>query len=186
MMQHFLETVSWWESTHKDLEIRNPIEWQDLQKKLFPTTMPQRVIWENLYDIVKILNMIDSISALNHMYYPSGGGMDLRGAKLGLEPETIELLIDDGYVELIKPKRLIFESFDSDAQWNYFRVETDELEPTGIKNVFRDREELIEIEPLNYISRYDWESDSYEGERPSTARLVLQRKVASEKQGNLR
>ena len=77
-MQNFYETVSWWKSSHKDLEIRNPIEWQDLQKRLFPTTMPQRVIWENLYDIAMILNMIGSTSYLNHMYYPSGGGMDLR------------------------------------------------------------------------------------------------------------
>lgn len=171
-MLHFYETVSWWKSAHKDLGIRNPIEWDNLQKELFPTTMPQRVIWGNLYDIVKILNMIGSTSYLNHMYYPSGGGLDLRGAKVGLEPDTIELIIGEDYIDLIKPKRLIFESFESDAQWNYFRIETHELEPTGIKSIFRQREELIEVEPLHYVSRWDWDSESYEGERPASARLV--------------
>jgi len=174
-IQHFLEILSWWVVAHKDLETRNPIEWQDLQKQLFPTTMPHRVIWENINDIVYILNLIGSTPALNHMFYPFGGGNDLGEAKLGLEPGTIELIIGTNYVELIKLKRLIFENFASDTQWNYFRIETDELEPTGIGYIYRDSEELIEIEPLNYIDSHYWDKSNYEGERPSSARLVHRR-----------
>ncbi len=172
-IQYFLETLSWWIDTQKDLKTRNPIEWKDLQQQLFPTAMPQRVIWENLKDIVHILDLIGSIRALNHMFYPSGGGMDLEGAKLGLEPHTIELVTDVNCIDLIKPKRLIFENFDTDAQWNYFRIETEELAPTGIRDVYRDCEELIEVEPLHYIDRSYWDEGYYEGERiPSSARLV--------------
>ena len=99
--------------------------------------------------------------------------MDLEGAKLGLEPHTIELIIDVNYVDLIKPKRLIFENFGTNAQWNYFRIETDELEPTGIRSVYRDYEALIEVGPLHYIDRSYWDEGYYEGERlPSNARLV--------------
>lgn len=172
-IQYFYETLSWWIATNKDLETRNPIEWQEIQSQLFPSAMPQRVIWENPKDIAYILNLIGSIAALNHMFYPSGGGMDLEGAKLGLEPNTIELIVDLRSVELIKPQRLIFENFNSDTQWNYFRLETDFLEPTGIGGVYRGSEELVEIEPLHYIDRVYWDEGRYDGEElPSTARLV--------------
>lgn len=172
-IQYFFEILTWWITARKDLETRNPIEWRDLQKQLFPTAMPQRVVWEDLDDIVHILNLIGSIPALNHMFYPAGGGMDLEGAKRGSEPNTIELIIDVNYVDLIKPKRLIFESFNTDAQWNYFRLETDKLEPTGIRDEHHGSEELVEIEPVHYIDRSYWDDGYYEGEKiPSSARLV--------------
>jgi len=172
-MRAFIERLDLWKELNNDWKKRNPIEWQELQKQLFPTAMPQRVIWENLNDIVYILNLIGSIRALNHMFYPTGGGMDLEGAKLGLEPNTIELIIDVNYADIVKPKRLIFESFNADTKWNYFRIETGELEPTKIRSVYKDSEELIEIEPLHYIDRSYWDEGYYDGERiPSSARLV--------------
>jgi serine/threonine-protein kinase len=172
-IKYFFETLTWWVSAHKDLETRNPIEWKDLQKQLFPSTMPQRVIWEDIDDIVYILNAIGSVTALNHMFYPSGGGMDLEGARLGSEDDTIELVIDVNYIDLIKPKRLIFENFGSDTLWNYFRIETEELSPTGIGGVYRDSEELVEIEPMHYINRSHWDNNDYGGEKlPPSSRLV--------------
>jgi serine/threonine protein kinase len=172
-MKYVLGILSWWVSAHKDLEVRNPVEWQDLQKQLFPTSMPQRVIWEDLNDIVYILNTVGSIIALNHMFYPEGGGMDLEGAKLGLEPDTVELVVDVESVELIKPKRLVFENFNSDTLWNYFRLEIEPLEPTGIGGVYRGSEELVEIEPLHYINRSYWDEGRYEDQSlPAGSRLV--------------
>jgi serine/threonine-protein kinase len=107
------------------------------------------------------------------MFYPSGGGMDLEGAKLGLEDNTVELVIDPNWVDLIKPRRLVFENFDTDTQWNYFRIENEELEPIDIENVYRDSEELVDIEPLHYIDRIYWDEGYYEGEKlPPSARLV--------------
>lgn len=173
-ISNFVETLSWWTVAYKDLATRNPIEWRELQTQLFPNTTPQRVIWENLSDIVYILNLIGSTPALNHMFYPSGGGMDLEGAKLGLEANTVELVVDLNCVDLIKPKRLIFENFDTDTQWNYFRIETEGLEPTEKGNIYFDYEELVEIEPLHYIDRVYWDYGYYEGEKlPLGARLVL-------------
>jgi serine/threonine-protein kinase len=170
---YFIETLTWWISSHKDSKVRNPIEWQELQKQLFPTTMPQRVIWEDINDIVYILNTIGSIRSLNHMFYPSGGGMDLEGVRFGIEPETIELIIGSKSIELIKPKRLVFENFSSDTLWNYFRLETNHLEPTGTGGVYRGSEELVEIEPMHYISRSYWDEGIYDGKPlPSNARLV--------------
>jgi hypothetical protein len=135
--------------------------------------VPQRAIWEDTDSIAEILNYLGSVDGLNHMFLPDGGGMDLRGARQGLEPGTIELIIDDGVVYVVKPKRLIFESFDFSWEWNYFRLETGGLAVTGIVEVYLNRERLFEIAPLQYISEADRERD-WEGERkyPSGPRHV--------------
>lgn len=172
-MQVFIDRLSLWEELNNDWKKRNPIEWQELQKQLFPTTMPQRVIWEDLTDIARILDIIGSTPSLNQMFYPSGGTMDLEGANVGLELHTIELVIDKRWVDLVRPQRLIFENFSSDTQWNYFRLETQSLEPTGIGNVYLGSEGLVEVEPLHYVDRSSWDSGYYEDERlPPSARLV--------------
>ncbi len=85
------------------------------------------------------------------MFYPGGGGMDLMGARIGREPKTIELLVDENekYVGLVKPRKLVFESFGFDMEWNYFRLENDELVPSGVyERTLYNHEELLEIEPL--------------------------------------
>lgn len=169
----FAERLILWEELNNDWKKRNPIEWQELQKQLFPTTVPQRVFWENPTEIAHILNIVGSIPSLNQLFYPSGGTMDLEGANLGSEPHTVELVIGDRWIDLIRPKRLIFESFGSDSQWNYFRLETQSLEPTGIGRVSFGNEDLVEVEPLHYINSSYWDSGYYDGERlPSSARLV--------------
>jgi serine/threonine protein kinase len=160
-MAEFLDRLTIWSNTYKDLQKRNPRQWEELQKQLFPTRTPQRAIWDDINDIVFILDLIGSVSALNHMFYPSGGGMDLEGARLGSEHHTIELIIDENLIELVKPKRLIFENFGTNTEWNYFRLETDELQPTGIGEISSGKEVLVELEPSFYISRSQWEGEEY-------------------------
>jgi serine/threonine-protein kinase len=95
---------------------------------------------------------------------PGGGGVDLLGAKLGFEPDTVELIISDRVVYIVKPKRLIFESFDFDWEWNYFRLETGGLEIMGTEPVLGNYEEFVEIAPLEYVSQVEWDTDR-EGDR---------------------
>ena len=76
----------------------------------------------------------------------------MRGARLGQEFGTIELILGGKDVYVVKPKRLVFENFDFDWEWNYFRLETDELEPTGIGHVIGSREKLREVAPMRYVS----------------------------------
>jgi hypothetical protein len=107
------------------------------------------------------------------MLLPDGGGQDMLGATWGLEPNTIELLIDDRVVYIVKPKRLIFEGFDFDSEWNYFRLETADLEATGISDVYSNCEILIEVVPLHYINEIDWDRDRDEDRRyPSDSRRI--------------
>jgi hypothetical protein len=117
--------------------------------------------------------MVASIPDLNHMLFPGGGGLDLNGAKIGREPNTIELDFQ-GTPAILCPKRLLFESFDFADEWNYFWLEAAEMEPIlGVASVHRNRELLLEIAPTQYISSEHWYEDQFEGcPLPTTARLI--------------
>ena len=173
-MSQFVERLDVWDKTYKDFKKRNPLQWQDVQTKLFPAVVPQRAIWINIDSIIEILNYLGSIDGLNHMHMPDGGGLDLLGAELGLEPDTIELIVGNNRVCIVRPKRLIFENFDYDWEWNYFRLETGDLEVTGIGTIDCDCESLYEIAPLQYISKLDWHIDrEMERKYPANSRGVF-------------
>jgi len=153
-------------------EHRNPAEWISLQKNLFPGIIPTQVIWTELSDILNILNILGSSESLNHMFFPGGGGLDLEGAYPSHENGCIEL--NCGYTEIIKPTRLIFQSFPGQYEWNYFRIETDGISPSGVyNNLTYDHEEVTEIAPCRYIARHYWDQGTYNGKPlPETARVV--------------
>ena len=173
-IQEFVNQLSVWLGTHRKLEKRNLLQWQDFQKNLFPISLPQHAFWSEIDEIVEILNRLGGIDSLTHMLFPSRGGLDLLGAKLGLEPGTIELVTSESGVEVVMPKRLIFESFGHDSGWNYFRLETGGLEPMGVVNPLRNSEHMIEVSPLEYISESDWYGDMEKTERkyPNTVRRI--------------
>lgn len=159
----FLYQLQEWKILSDDFHERNQQQWFEIQTKLFPTSIPQRVIWENINDIVKVLKIVSSYDNLNHVFFPDGGGMDLLDAKLSHEDGCIEL--DFELIDILKPKRLIFESFGYNHEWNYFRLEADELEPSGIYKYEKggrvyNREELTQINP-GYYKNYDYLENSY-------------------------
>lgn len=172
-ISQFVERLEQWIQVYRDFRKTNSLQWQDIQQKLFPISLPQRVEWVSIEDIAKVLGVLCSYDCLNHMYFPDGGGMDLLKVSVGLEPNTLELVVGEKNILIVKPKRLLFESFGFDMEWNYFRLETGQLKPTGITPEHDKREELAEIEPLYYISLNDWEVDR-ENERryPKDSRLV--------------
>lgn len=174
-MGEFVVRLKEWISIYKDFKKRNPLEWRDQQLELFPYSVPQRVIWEKPDEIVQILNLLGAVDNLNHMFLPEGGGMDLIGARLGLEDKTIEMVIDEKKVYIVHPKRLLFESFDYDWEWNYFRLESNYLEPLLEKDFAQEYffEELVEIGPQYFISREYLDEGEYNGQKlPPYTRLV--------------
>ncbi|WP_131801046.1 protein kinase domain-containing protein [Bacillus tropicus] len=150
-MQEFVDRLNEWKIHEKDFQKRNPYEWRMIQEELFPTAIPSRVVWENVDDIVSVLNIIGSIPHLNHMFYPSGGGMDLLKVELAAEADCIALYT--GLIDIVKPKRLLFESIGKDFQWNYFRLEISSLAPIIETNNF-GFEELLETEKGYEYERY--------------------------------
>jgi serine/threonine-protein kinase len=172
-MREFVKRLNLWIETLQDFKKRNSLQWRDVHLRFFPNIVPDRAIWTDLEKIVQVLNYLGSIDNLNHMLFPDGGGMDMIGARLGMEEGTIDLIVEEKIGLIVKPKRLIFENLGFDWEWNYFRLETGGLEPTGIEEPYRNCEHLVEIRPMEYNEHRFWDEGEYRGEKlPSSARLV--------------
>lgn len=184
-IENFIFTLNEWKQLAEDFHERNHEQWFEIQNKLFPTSIPKRVVWEDINDIVKVLKVVSSYHALNHLFLPSGGGLDLEDVRLSFEENCIEL--DFQLIDVVKPKRLLFESFGYNHEWNYFRLEADELEPSGVYEVEQgeepyekthDREEVTQIYPgqyedYNYIENSSYrEQDDYEYESPKDMKHI--------------
>jgi serine/threonine-protein kinase len=143
-IDEFISSLETWKKLNEGFHERNQEQWFEIQQKLFPTAFPKRVIWEDLNDIVTVLKALCTYDNLNHMFFPDGGGLDLEDVRLATEQDCIEL--DFQLIDIVKPKRLIFESFGYDPEWNYFRLELDELEPSGVYEDLDDSEETDEID----------------------------------------
>lgn len=128
----FCNSLKEWLRLSEDFHALKLEQWFEIQTLLFPTSIPTRVEWHNVNDIVKILSLACHYQNLNHLFFPNGGGMDLISARLAHEEGCIEL--DFQPIDIVKPKVLIFESFNNNPEWNYFRLELDTLEPTKFEN----------------------------------------------------
>ena len=155
-IDEFILILEDWKVLNEDFHEQNQEQWFEFQQKLFPTAFPKRVIWENINDIITVLKVVCSYDNLNHMFFPNGGGLDLEDVRLSIEEGCLEL--DFGLIDIVKPKRLIFESFGYDPEWNYFRLELEELEPSGVHETEEGEEP--------YEKRYDHEfvSELYPGQ----------------------
>lgn len=146
-------------------------KWLEIQEKIFPSGTPKHHEWIIKEDIIKVLNTVGSLDNSNHMFYPTGGGLDIKSCSDSTENNCLEVYT--GLTDIIKPKRLLFESFE-DSIWNYFRLESIEMPASGVyEEQNYPNEELIELEPGHYISRSHWDGGEYQGEKlPDFARIV--------------
>lgn len=158
-----------------DFAIKNNKDWEKIHQSIFGGNIPNNCQWTDIDDIINILNKIGNVRASNHMFFASGGGLDLEGAKKSHEKDCIELLTGISYI--IKPKSLTFEFIDKDFEWNYFRLEADNLTPSGVyKKLLADSyiEEVLELTPLKYVDRYHWDENEYDGQKlPKSARPIV-------------
>jgi serine/threonine protein kinase len=154
-----------WIAMNAEWEQYNPLQWKEILDRLFPESAPSRAIWTRLPEIVRVLNIVADYPDLNHTFFPSGGGQDLDGVVSGAERGTIEL--DFGLPHILRPKRLLFESFPYDAEWNYFRLECHPLAPI-LSAKERDRkgfrEEVVELETGERLGYHAWEERYDAGE----------------------
>lgn len=156
------------------------IQWENLLKDIFPISIPNNCLWEEKEDIALILNQLSKCSEVNHLFLPGGGGVDLVKAKKSSEENCIEFS-SGGATYIINPKHLIFEGFNNNYKWSYFRIETNYLSPS---NVYDDkaiqREELTEITPNLYVERSVWDAGCYQNNPlPETARIVFRYMMGS-------
>ena len=179
-IKQFYERLSKWIELNNDFQNRNLTEWFEIQNILFPISSPQQSSWSDIDSVCAVLTEISQVKSLHHMFYPSGGGNTITGVSKAAEPGMITLHIGDKMVELLKPKKLTYESFGLDPEWNYFRLEAEVIEPTGIKNSLSSDgmyEALTELEPGVYADINCWEYNEYNGQplpeisRPATRYL---------------
>ena len=162
-----------WKELNNNFERRSKSEWIDIQKRLFPSAIPKRVMWENIDEIITVLTIFSDYRQASHTLFPNGGGLDLKGTKLSCEAGCLELNFYGG-TYIVKPKLLIFESFQDHSDWTYLRLETEGIELIGNYKHYRDDEGLTEIEPCVYTNYECYEFDDFNGERlPPSARQVV-------------
>ena len=104
--------------------------WEEKLLEIFNNQIPVRCEWNNTLQIREIINKI-GIDGLNHMFYPSGGGLDITGCEISSQRDAlIEILT--GIPNVCYPRRLVFDSICGEIEWSYFRLELNELEPSGL------------------------------------------------------
>lgn len=174
-MREFRDGLLSWLELHSDFAKRNPLEWKYAQKKLFPIRTPGHAEWRGMEDIVSVLNTIGPKTNLNHLFFPTGGGLDLEHATLSQREEGCIELVTNGLVSLLKPKSLQFEGFGAGEEWDYFRLECAFLEPSGVyeSSSLRGYEEVLDLGDGQYVNRAHWDNGEFDGEPlPEGARPI--------------
>jgi serine/threonine-protein kinase len=138
------------------------VNWSNFINNFFPGGVPETKLWTGASVIAEQLNNIGYAKsrAFNHTFMPGGGGLDLTSAQIStLEPGCIEINFDS-IKHVVKPSKLYFHSFYSDPQWFYFRLETDNLKPSGVykNSAGLDFEEVCRLPEGELIDRsyYDY------------------------------
>jgi len=164
----FVYSLKEWIKLEKNYHLKILHQWNSIQQKLFLLAPPKSCSWDNLKDIKKILNIICTYENLNHAFFPNGGGLDLIKVRISHEKDCLELDFK-GLIDIIKPKALFFESFEESPEWNYFRIDLQELDPivlneyekeTNHQDKTNDHEELSELLPGRYFPFYILEHKS--------------------------
>lgn len=154
-----------WATVASDYTKHNPLDWIEIQQTLFPFGAPARVVWETPQEIIRVLSLLGQIDGVNHCFFPRGGGLDLEQAIPSREHDCIEL-ITNGLANIVKPSRLHFESFERNSDWNYFRLETGPLNPSGVYADLDPEfkyEEVADIGRAFYADRSCWDYNEHEG-----------------------
>lgn len=153
-------------------------EWETAIKSIFDGKPSHSTEWDENTAIIGILDKLGSVKQLSHMFYPSGGEIVFKGAKPSVENGCIELLSGGVDADIVKPQKLSFHFFgDDNYEWAYFRLETGNLEPSGVYEDYTSdfyqvcqNEELTEISPGKYVERkyayYGYYESDENGERP--------------------
>ncbi|WP_407372323.1 hypothetical protein [Carnobacterium sp.] len=145
--------------------------WEKMIKEIFENSEPHNKEWNDINQIVQILNMIGANDAHNHTFLPTGGGNDLHGCTISNEENCIEMNLDN-IPTIVKPKRLVFTCYESSSyEWAFFYLEIEELKSSEVYNTNFEFEELVEVRPKEYVDRSIW--DYNRDSLPKSARVVV-------------
>ena len=122
--QEFHDLLELWLSSNDDFTVRNPFEWQEALNVIFPHGIPIHCEWADPLQIVQVLEVLTNYDNLNHFFFPTGGGDDMKTIQYNDFSRTFIMNGDD----LMKIDKLIFKSLGN-AEWSYFRMVIADTEP---------------------------------------------------------
>lgn len=143
---NFTQRLAYWFRTNSEYFERNPYEWADALKRIFPMGIPTHCEWNSLTDILAILKILTQYDNLNHCFLPPRGGIDMDEVKIATESGCLNI-----ENEIVKPEALHFEFLD-DPKWSYFRLDFAPLRPLSNKH-----DGLREYLHLSQTGRYTFE-----------------------------
>ena len=173
-MSVFADRLFRWLRLEEEFHERNRLEWQELLSRIFPVSVPLQATWTSLNEIALVLTIVGERSNVNHMFFPEGGGMDLRSASVS-EHESGCIEMDTGGIDLVRPLKLTFELIEEAIEMSYFRLELSPLEASDVYDFdeARRREEVLRLgDSGRYVSRSYWDIGEFdceplpEGSRP--------------------
>lgn len=122
----FIDALEEWRVIHEDEDISQAKDWKHLSELLFNDLTPESAAYSGAQSVVKVLTEITHCQAYNHMFVPKGGGLDLDYVTSSAEDGCIKIL-GNGCWLIVKPRKLFFRGF-RDIRWNYFLLETEDLQ----------------------------------------------------------
>ncbi len=172
-MADFCYKLQVWLNNKDNHLINQAKEWDFIQNQLFLTSVTS-ARWTNFDDIVKILQFVTKRSNLNHLFLPTGGGIDAEKVEKAYEKGHI-FIYNIGPVIQLKPKNLYMECFTNPI-YNYFLLEAENIEPICRENINTNKEycaalsngEHIISDGINY-GVYKYDSDE---KLPQDTRIV--------------
>lgn len=139
-MKEFKQHVKEYQKKYEENKERQLILWKELVLEIFGTVPSKEITIKDQKEIVKVLDSIGKSEAYNHTFMPSGGGLDLSGARHSNENELIELAFGDSY-KIISPTSLTFYAVGNNPEWWYFRLNAGKFNPTKIYDHYFEGEE---------------------------------------------
>ena len=154
--------------------------WGAALGSIFPDGIPASAKWTDLASIASVLNKVGTKPDSNHMFFPTGGGLDLDGASvLEEEPDNLALKTGERVREVVRPTVLLFESFGAEIEWAYFRLECESFPRTDVYEGSEGKnEEVVLLPGGEYAPRSAWDEDEYRGLRLSKSALLLVRETS--------
>lgn len=154
-MSQFVRQLKSYQETRNFPALQQTREWDFIRNIILLGTKPAIIAWDEISDIYDVLNSLVHTSALNHMLFPTGGGLDLTDVKIADEKGCLKLATGVGkYYDLISPQKLYYVEFRENPNWNYIFIECNHLSPILGYNEL-GREHLVEDHPNHYVSAKD-------------------------------
>lgn len=150
-LSEFKNLLEQWLKVVDNFHLQSISKWKFVNNFLFNGTTPQTTIWTKIEDIKNILIFLSQFTNYFNIAGPAGW-IDFNSVNKANEEGCLYLQQRDipNKAIIIKPKQLIFETFENDISWNYFMLELEKMDFIH-SNSENKVEELVEDYPAQYV-----------------------------------